>query len=390
MLFFNRKAYTLSQFIILWILGILLVILIYQNIVRYRATIQAREAEAFMQKVRTEQEDRCGMGRKYAVSQNHLKSFYKRENTTPSIQYDLSSGQGITAHHKLLDFRLQMPSYADGRICCDNCEKLDRYYPRCNVLKKRKNFISPEPECMFYAPKESKTSTESKKSSPSSASARPETREPVEKLMGSEQEKAKISEQESAQVSGASVELGPGAENKSQEEQSSSSSESSTSVTEPVQEGKQESVPMLQEESAKRCKVPAKGEFFIDECSVYQTGTQGSVVHTWNEEKCTYDVTQSCILPSKWQSVSSTKEEKGLYPSDLEEYCPQLIKSAPCRKEATAGQECGSVNFVCYKDCKIVEQTEVKESSLVILYDVKLEIKKLRCMPAKDVTVSVS
>lgn len=359
MLLLNRKAYTLSQFVLLWVLGILFVILVCLNAVRYHATAQAKEAEDFMQRVRAEQEDRCTLGRKYAVYKKNLRAFSKMKKDTKSIRYDISSGTGITAHHKLLDFRLQMPSYADGRICCDNCEKLNHYYSHCDVLKKRADFISAEPNCAFY---------ETGKKSPDNL------RKPVENEMPpvpgqaitplAQEEDTVISANQPTEVPQTTV----------PQTQPTQQTEKSASVT---------------KQPIKTCKMSAQGDFFIDECSVYQAGTRGNVVHTWNKEKCAYDITQTCILPARWKAVNSTKEEKGLYPSDLEDYCPQLLKSMPCPKAATVGQECGNVDSVCYKNCQITNQTEVRESSLIVLYDVQVQMTQLRCMPAKEVIVSI-
>ena len=398
MLLFNRKAYTLSQFILLWILGILFVILVCLNIIRYRATAQARNAEAFMQEVRAEQEDRCTVGRKYAVYANHLKTFYNHEHAVKSMHFDLSSGNGIVARHKLLDFRLQMPSYADGRICCDNCQKLNRYYMHCDTLQKSKDFIPVEKECAFYpTPKTGKKAktgkTEASKEEETAVPSTQQTREPVEKRMDPNSDSVAVSEGESVQEPAQESSSASASETESENSSSSIPEGSLPSVTDgepsPSAQETEAQTPAPAEVSVPKCKGPSQGEFFIDECAVYQAGTRGSIVHTWNEERCAYDITQNCVLVPQWKDLSSTKEEKGLYPTDVEDYCLQLIKSAPCTRSAAAGQECAAANTVCYKDCQIINQTEVRESALVVFYDVQVKIKQLRCMPSKEVTVKV-
>lgn len=387
MLLFNRKAYTLSQFILLWILGALFVILVCLNVFRYRATAQAKEAEAFMQEVRAEQEDRCAVGRKYAVYGNHLKTFYKRKQGTRYIRYDLSSGHGISAHHKLLDFRLQMPSYADGRICCDNCGKLNRYYAPCNVLQKRKDFVLSDPDCMAYMPGRKGTAGK-----PNTPPAQPEEkRQAAEKSMAAENETAVVAEETALQPSDGQPQNQPvGQVQPAQQTQTVAAETAQPPVAEPVsQEAAQPATSQKPASAARKCKIPAQGEFFIDECEVYQEGTRGSVVHTWNFDMCAYEVTQTCMMPARWKRDISTKEEKGLYPSDLDNYCVEFLKSAPCPAGAAAGRECGSVGDVCYKDCQITDKTEVKESALIILYDVQVKIEQLRCMPAREVTVKI-
>ncbi len=397
MLLTNRHAYTLSQFILLWILGVLFVILVFLTVLRYRATSQAQEAEAFMQEVRAEQEDRCALGRKYAVYSKHLKVFYKRKETAKFLRYDLSSGQGITVHHKLWDYHLRMPSYADGRICCDDCEKLNRYYSPCAVLEKMKDFVLPEPDCTVYPAqgKEGKKTADQKKAAP--LSAQEDVKQPTEKSMLPVQEETPappVLETQALTVTQPQPQedVAPAAEEKTETgpaplptEESNPASQAQTDAS--SQLAADTATP--EQPTVKKCKMPKTGDFFIDECEVYQPGVRGSIVHTWNVDTCSYDVIQSCVAPAKWKRNVETKEEKGLYPSDLDDYCPQLLKDSPCPQGAAAGRECASADAVCYKDCRIVEQTEVKETDLIVLYNVQINVEQLRCIPAKDVTVTI-
>ena len=395
MLRLNRKAYTLSQFILLWVLGVLFVILVCLNVFRYRATAHAKEAEAFMQQVRSEQEDRCAVGRKYAVYNKHLKTFYKHKKGTRYIRYDVASGQGITAHHKVLDFTLQMPSYADGRICCDNCGKLNRYYAPCDVLKKSKDFIPAETQCIAYMPgKKGKGSPK-----PASSPAEPEASvvQATEKSMAdTENTAAQTAAVETTAPATEQPSALPAQEDAvavSPDTQAQPETFSLQTPAEPVaqqQEGTLEDKPVVKQPKPKAtCKIPPQGEFFIDGCEVYQADARGSVVHTWNFDICAYETTQTCMVPARWKRSTDTKEEKGLYPSDLDDYCTTLLKSAPCAEQAAAGRECGTVDEVCYKDCQITDKTEVKESALIILYDVQVKVERLRCMPSKEVTVKI-
>lgn len=396
MLLSNHKAYTLSQFVLLWVLGILFVILVSLNVLRYRATAQAKEAEAFMQEVRAEQEDRCSLGRKYAVYNNHLKAFYKRKNSTKAIHYDLSSGHGISARHKLMDFRLQMPSYADGRICCDNCNRLNRYYAPCSVLTKRSDFVNADPECTVYA--KGKKGKNAVQKQPSQTQPKTETVvQPVEKSI-----EPAPTETAALKTDKEETELPAAVQQPAQPTTAPDVAQETTAAV-PVQDPPETAFVSEEQTEAenavaaepkkvakkKTCKIPAQGEFFIDGCEVYQEGTRGSVVHTWNFDTCSYETTQSCMMPAKWKRTTDTKEEKGLYPSDLEDYCVQFVKEAPCPVGAAAGRECGSVDDVCYKDCQITDKTEIKESALIVLYDVQIKTEQLRCMPAKEVTVKV-
>ena len=381
MLLFNRKAYTLSQFILLWVLGILFVILVFLTVLRYRATAQAKEVENFMKEVRAEQEDRCASGREYAVYDKRLKMFYKRKNTLGRVRYDLSSGEGIMAHHKFYGYHLRMPSYADGRICCDDCEKLNRYYSSCSVLKKMKDFVQPDPECVAYVPNKKKDKQHT--AGPVSVTdtkftAEPASvREPVEKAM------EEIATQPSV-TDGADIAEGT-------QPQTQPAQESSANITDQTVPSQKEGEVVAVQKVAvpvKKCKTPAQ-EFFIDDCSVYQAGARGSVVHTWNSATCSYEITQTCEIPPLWKSSSNTKEEKGLYPSDVDSYCAELVKKDPCAKGSAAGQECATPGTVCYKNCQITKQNEVKESALLIFYDVEVKVEQLRCLPGKEVTVTV-
>ncbi|MBR2082139.1 MAG: hypothetical protein IJ876_03905 [Elusimicrobiaceae bacterium] len=380
--YLNRKGYTLSQFILVWILGAIFVIFMFLTVSRYRATAQAKEAEEFLQAVRIEQEDRCAVGRKYAVYANHLKTFYKQKKTLKSISYDLSSGSGIAARNKLYGYRISMPSYADGRICCDDCEKLDRYYSPCDVLTKRKDFIEADPDCTVYVKSKGKKAGRSKirsarENSPQvteqPAAAQQTLVQPVEKTM---QPTESVSSQPS-QEPAISPEVVASEDTAAAQQ---------TAVTPTAEVTQAEDAP---KPTVSTCPVPESGDFYIDSCEVYRKGTQGAVMHTWNSETCAYEVVQNCMVPAHWQTIKSSKSEHGLYPSDLDNYCTRLMQGKPCETTVSAGEECFAADETCYKSCQFMERTRVEEAANIILYDVEVQIEQLHCAAAKTVTVTV-
>ena len=105
-----------------------------------------------MAAVRTEQEQRCSLNKLYT------NDFAKLENALPASEtqnytYNLS-GASISATSKgSLNYTLKMPSFADGRICCDTeaegnqCANLNKDYPACNELIARADYTQAEAEC---------------------------------------------------------------------------------------------------------------------------------------------------------------------------------------------------------------------------------------------------
>ncbi len=373
MRYLNNKAYTLSEFILIAVLVVIFVGFLFFAYMHRAASSQAREAEAFMRAVRYEQEDRCAAGRKYEVYSKRLKTFLKHKEGTNHFVYELSSGAGISARSKWHDYTLKMPSYADGRICCDSCEGLRRHYSPCALLKRRSDFIPADEDCVVYPKAQATQSAEKQENSSQPVAAQPSVQEPAQSQPEEIMTPASIMHEQTEEMP-------------TQEEPSTAAPVSQEPVT---------SAALPEEEKAKSatpvCQAPQEhGSFYITQCDVYQPGTQGAVLFTWNEQTCQYDVTQNCLVPARWQGGKKiTREEKEVYPSDVDKLCAQLLAQLGCPAQAGVGKECFEAGEVCYSQCEITGQQTLQESSTIVLYNVELSLRKLQCAPSKNVTVEI-
>ena len=132
----KKKAFTLTELlVVVIIIGVLSAVVLpkFNKIVETRKTT---EAEELMSAVRTEQEKRCALDKEYLTEVTKLTEVLPTD-TTKNFAYTLTS-TGIKAASKgKYSYELQMPSYADGRICCENeteCLELNKDYPLCSEL----------------------------------------------------------------------------------------------------------------------------------------------------------------------------------------------------------------------------------------------------------------
>ena len=132
----KKKAFTLTELlVVVIIIGVLSAVVLpkFNKIVETRKTT---EAEELMAAVRTEQEKRCALDKDYLIEVTELTEVLPTD-TTKNFTYTLTS-TGIKASSKgKYAYELQMPSYAAGRICCENeteCLKLNKDYPLCSEL----------------------------------------------------------------------------------------------------------------------------------------------------------------------------------------------------------------------------------------------------------------
>lgn len=147
----KKNAFTLTELLIVVIvIGILAAVVFpkFGNIIETRKTA---EAEDIMAAVRTEQEARCAMDKNYTTD---AATVNLASLDTKNFTYTLNN-TGITAASKgKYAYTLSMPSYHDGRFCCDSaeeCGKLNKNYPRCADLTKQKDYESGA-ECASPTP----------------------------------------------------------------------------------------------------------------------------------------------------------------------------------------------------------------------------------------------
>ena len=150
----KKRAFTLTELLVVVIvIGVLSAVVLpkFNKIIETRKTT---EAEEMMAAVRTEQEQRCSLNKLYTNDFTKLTNVIP-SNSTKNYTYNFTQNlRGVSATSKgSYKYTLKMPSYADGRICCDTdapgnqCDKLNKDYPPCNQLIARADYTATEESC---------------------------------------------------------------------------------------------------------------------------------------------------------------------------------------------------------------------------------------------------
>ncbi len=141
----NNKAFTLMELLVVVVLAGILATIVLPKFTNVLDSYRLIEAERMMEAVRNEQEQRCMLDKKYTAEAGKLSvipqgnantytsSYFLYELNTYRT-YDGKAYMGISATDLKNHVKLEIPSYLDGRICCDNCQTLNRSYPTCAEL----------------------------------------------------------------------------------------------------------------------------------------------------------------------------------------------------------------------------------------------------------------
>lgn len=143
----NNKAFTLMELLVVVVLAGILATIVFPKFTNVIDSYRLIEAEHMMTAVRNEQEQRCMLDKKYtteagkisvipegASSANTYTSSYFIYELGSYRTYDGKAYMGISATDLKNNVKLEIPSYLDGRICCNNCQTLNRNYPTCAEL----------------------------------------------------------------------------------------------------------------------------------------------------------------------------------------------------------------------------------------------------------------
>ncbi len=140
----RKKAFTLTELLVVVIvIGVLSAVVLpkFSKVVETRKTT---EAEELMSAVRTEQEKRCALDKNYLTDLAKMSEIIP-DTDTKNFTYTATT-TGIKAQSKgKYNYTLEMPSYRDGRLCCESaeeCAKLNKDYPLCSSLIVRADYQS--------------------------------------------------------------------------------------------------------------------------------------------------------------------------------------------------------------------------------------------------------
>lgn len=135
-------GFTLTELLVVVIVIGVLAAIVLPKFSKVLETRKTTEAEEMMAAVRTEQERRCALDKNYTKNKEavNLASL-----NTKNFTYSLGdTGMEAVSTGKYA-YTLKMPSYRDGRLCCDNadaCGHLNKDYPQCAPLTARADYES--------------------------------------------------------------------------------------------------------------------------------------------------------------------------------------------------------------------------------------------------------
>ncbi|MBR4682239.1 MAG: prepilin-type N-terminal cleavage/methylation domain-containing protein [Elusimicrobiaceae bacterium] len=131
----KKKAFTLTELLVVVVIVGILATVTLPKFGKVLETRKTTEAEEMMRAVRTEQERRCSLDKPYLSSFENLSDLV-RAKETEYYKYSLTASGIIASSKGKYSYDLKMPSYADGRICCegDSCKDLNKDYPSCSSL----------------------------------------------------------------------------------------------------------------------------------------------------------------------------------------------------------------------------------------------------------------
>jgi len=144
----KKKAFTLTELLVVVVVIGVLSAVVLPKFNKVMETRKTTEAEEIMAAVRTEEEKRCALDKRYHTKIDQISELVP-DVDTKNFTYALTT-TGMTATSKgKYNFTLEMPSYADGRIACvgGDCEKLNKVYPTKEELLDMTDYQAAPAEC---------------------------------------------------------------------------------------------------------------------------------------------------------------------------------------------------------------------------------------------------
>lgn len=162
----KQKAFTRKELLVLAIILVVLAVVAVPKFKKMSATRRTVEAENIMFVIQDVQEQQCASGGTYITDFATMGDLIL-STSTDSYDYVARAG-GMIAKSKQLDYQLQMPSYRDGRICCEGngCTKLSKVYLSCDELLRAPDYEPPNKACMAEQPEDTEDPSGCKGSQP--------------------------------------------------------------------------------------------------------------------------------------------------------------------------------------------------------------------------------
>ncbi|MBR4591661.1 MAG: prepilin-type N-terminal cleavage/methylation domain-containing protein, partial [Elusimicrobiaceae bacterium] len=154
----RKRAFTLTELLVVVIVIGVLAAVVLPKFSKIMETRKTTEAEEVMSAIRTEQERRCALDKPYYDDINKLANILPNSDTK-HYTYSLDTVGMMASSKGTYSYTLKMPSYLDGRICCEGaeCDKLNKDYPTCTDLTQKADYeeetdcaatgIAPTPSC---------------------------------------------------------------------------------------------------------------------------------------------------------------------------------------------------------------------------------------------------
>lgn len=143
----KKEAFTLTELLVVVIVIGVLAAIVLPKFSKVMETRKTTEAEELMAAVRTEQERRCALDKPYATEFTQMRdlvaSSQATKYTTKNYVYELGNTGMQALSTGKYGYTLQMPSYRDGRLCCEKaqqCANLNKDYPTCEQLQARADY----------------------------------------------------------------------------------------------------------------------------------------------------------------------------------------------------------------------------------------------------------
>lgn len=147
----KKNAFTRFDFLIVLALLGLFVLMVLPNFNKEVETRRLIQTENVLMAVRAEQEALCNLAKPYTMQSSQLISL-PTAGSSPFFYTLTSTGIDATSSN---GYVLRMPSYADGRVCCQEqpedtgvCRKLGRAYLSCDELERQSDFVTADTNCM--------------------------------------------------------------------------------------------------------------------------------------------------------------------------------------------------------------------------------------------------